>query len=110
MVGKETILCYVFWVIGIWVLLRICQWIFSIAQISAFENGPKVPLKIGAIIFIFIFVAIKILGYELDMEIALIYFVLLLAGLTGIIRGACLSRFYPAKLARLQNEKGSANG
>lgn len=108
MVGKETILCYVFWVIGIWVLLRICQWIFSIAQISAFENGPKAPLKMGVIIFIFIFAVIKILGYELDMEIALIYFALMLSGLAGFIRGLLLSR--SALPVQLQNEEEVIHG
>lgn len=82
----------VFVLIGAFILLRISQWLYYMAQISAFGRGIKVPLKWGVLIFLSIFVAIKIFGYELDMEIATIYFVLMLAGLSGILRGRFLER------------------
>lgn len=96
MTGITPLWC-IFGIIGVLVWIRVCQWFFSIAQNSAFENGIKAPLKKGAIIFILIFAAIKILGYELDMEVAIMYFSLMLAGLAGIISGFRLGRIYLAQ-------------
>jgi hypothetical protein len=85
---------YVFMAIGALVVFAAGRWFYYAAQINAFERGAKVPLKFGLIIFLIIFAAIKVFGYELDMGIAIIYFGLMLAWVFGIMRGRLLARNY----------------
>lgn len=89
-----SVIGWIFIIIGVVVVAKVYKMLYWLAKDSAGYHGAKVPLKYGLVIFVALFLLIKMFGYELDMGIAVIYFGLMLAGIAGIIRGRLLARNY----------------